>query len=77
MRCGSTVRHSLELVRWMMTTAAVAVIADGNGGGPPTNLTRSNGLSTRVVSAGEDSGYRLSEFLELVRLVGDGRATEE
>ncbi len=30
-----------------------------------------------VNSAGEDSGYRLDEFLELVRLVGDERATEE
>ena len=65
-----------ELVGWMMTAAAVAAIADG-AEDVRSRIVEIQRAVDLVDSAGEDSGYRLSEFLELVRLVGDGRATGE
>jgi hypothetical protein len=65
-----------ELVGWMMTTAAVAAIA-GGAEDVRSRIVEIQRAVDSVDSAGEEAGYRLSEFLELVRLVGDGRATEE
>jgi hypothetical protein len=66
----------MELVRWMMMVAAVAAIADGSED-VRSRIVEIQRAVDSVDSAGEDSGYRLNEFLESVRLVGDGRATEE
>jgi hypothetical protein len=65
-----------ELVGWMMTAATVAAIADG-AEDVHSRIVEIQRAVDLVDSAGEDSGYRLSEFLESVKLVGDGRATEE
>jgi len=66
----------MELVRWMMTVAAVAAIADGSED-VRSRIVEIQRAVDSVDSACEGSGYRLNEFLESVRLVGDGRATEE
>jgi hypothetical protein len=66
----------MELVRWMMATAAVAAIADGKEE-VRLRIDEIQRAVDWVVFAGEDSGYRLNEFLESVRLVGDERAIEE
>ena len=66
----------MELVRWMMMVAAVAAIADGSED-VRSRIVEIQRAVDSVDSACEDSGYRLNEFLESVRLVGDGRATEE
>ena len=66
----------MELVRWMMTTAAVAAIADG-AEDVHSRIVEIQRAVDSMVSAGEDSGYQLDEFLEMTRLVGDERATEE
>ena len=66
----------MELVRWMMTTAAVAAIADGKEEVRP-RIDEIQRAVDWMVSAGEDSGYRLNEFLEKIRLAGDERATDE
>jgi hypothetical protein len=65
-----------ELVGWMMTTAAVAAIAD-DVEDVHSRIVEIQRAVDLVNSAGKDSGYRLNEFLESVRLVGDQRATEE
>jgi glycosidase len=66
----------MELVRWMMTTAAVAAIADGKEE-VRLRIDEIQRAVDWIVSAGEDSGYQMEEFLESVRLVGDERAIEE
>jgi len=66
----------MELVRWMMTTAAVAVIADGNEEVRP-RIDEIQRTIDRVVSAGEDSGYRLNEFLESLRSPVDEPKNED
>jgi len=66
----------MELVRWMMTTAAAAAIA-GDAENVHSRIVEIQRAVDLVNSAARDSGYRLNEFLELVRLVGDGQATEE
>jgi len=63
----------MELVRWMMTTAAVAAIADG-AEDVRSRIVEIQRAVDSVVSAGEDSGYQLNGFLEMTRLVGDERA---
>ena len=66
----------MELVRWMMVTAAVAAIADGKDE-VRLRIDEIQQAVDWVVFAGEDSSYQMDEFLDSLGSAAGSRSIED